>query len=159
MAGEPVTILPAELPLENYLDLLQMSMGIENLAGVQRLLEVEKARGTLYFTAQVEGKTAGLIGLFVDPDGAAAELEPPQIIDLAVYPRYQRQGVARALVKFAINRTQDAGYNRLWLYTDGNSSGLLTFYRKLGFSLSAVVHDYFGDGSVKAIFRMDLGVR
>jgi hypothetical protein len=36
---------------------------------------------------------------------------------------------------------------------------LLSFYRKLGFRLASVVPDWFGDGSVKAIFRLDFGVR
>jgi hypothetical protein len=41
------------------------------------------------------------------------------------------------------------------VYTNGNDIGVLTFYRTLGFRLAAAVPDWFGEGSVKAILRLD----
>ncbi len=49
-----------------------------------------------------------------------------------------------------------AGYDRLWLYTDGNSVSHIAIYRAFGFRLVAVIPDWFGDGTVKAIFRLNL---
>ena len=139
----------------DLLDLLQMSMGLESLAGVQHLLAVEKARGTRYYVATQSGQLIGLVGVWFDPTGAVTELEPPQVIDLAVLPSHRRQGVASALIELAVRETQAAGFRRLWLYTNGNDIGVLTFYRKLGFRLAAAVPDWFGEGSVKAILRLD----
>jgi ribosomal protein S18 acetylase RimI-like enzyme len=141
--------------LESVLDLLQMSMGLESLDGVRQLMAIEKTRGTRYYVAKNNGQVIGLVGVWFDPTGASSELEPPQIIDLAVHPEHRRRGIARDLINTAIRETQAAGHHRLWLYTDGNNIGLLSFYRKLGFRLASVVPDWFGDGSVKAIFRLD----
>jgi ribosomal protein S18 acetylase RimI-like enzyme len=151
-----VEIQPYTGNFDELLPLLQMSMGFDAPDGVRHLLTVEQARGTRYFTACLDGQMAGLIGLYVDLTGAVEELEPPQIIDLAVYPQYRRAGLARALVAYAEDQVRAAGRRRVWLYTDGNNAGLLAFYRRLGYRLAAAVPDYFGDGTVKAIFRKDL---
>lgn len=142
--------------LENLVDLLQMSMGIESHQGVNHLIAIERARGTRYYVARDEELVVGVVGVWFDPTGATSMLEPPQIIDLAVLPTHRRQGIARALMNRAISEVRTAGHPRLWLYTDGNSINLFAFYRKLGFQLAAVVPDWFGEGTVKAIFRLDL---
>jgi ribosomal protein S18 acetylase RimI-like enzyme len=140
---------------DELIALLQLSMGIESLDGVRRLMAVERARGTRYYVAVVGDRIVGVVGLWFDPTGETAELEPPQIIDVAVSPEYRRRGIARALMERAVRETSAAGYDRLWLYTDGNSHELLTFYRGLGFRLVSAVPDWFGDGSVKAILSLD----
>ncbi len=154
--NEPFTVARYTGDFSDLLELLQMSMGVEALSGVQRLLEIEKVRGTLYYTANVEDRPIGLIGVYFDPANEVTELEPPQIIDMAVLPDYRRNGVARALMDEAVRAVREAGYDRVWLYTDGNSTGLFTFYRRLGFKLAGIIPDWFGDGSVKAYFRRDL---
>lgn len=141
---------------EDLIDLLQMSMGFDTSAGVRKLIAIEKARGTLYYTARQNGKVVGVIGFFYDPSGEVDEIEPPQIIDLAVLPEVRKQGIARAMVEFAINEVHQAGFSRLWLYTDGNNAGLLAFYRRLRFRLVSVTPDWFGEGTVKAVMRRDL---
>lgn len=142
--------------LRDLIDLLQMSMGFDEPAGALHLLSIEQTRGTRYLVARQGEQIVGLVGVYIAPSEFANELEPPQIIDLAVRPELRRQGLARALVLQAEAEVLAAGQRRIWLYTDGNSTGLLTFYRRLGYRLAAVVPDYFGDGTVKAIFRKDL---
>jgi GNAT superfamily N-acetyltransferase len=142
--------------LDELLPFFRMSAGMDSPEGIRHLIAIEQARGTRYYTAQVSGEAVGFIGLFFDPSGLINELEPPQIIDIAVSPGYRRQGIARALVEFAARETLAAGYDRLWLYTDGHSPALLAFYRRLGFRLVSVVPDWFGDGSAKAYLRRDL---
>jgi ribosomal protein S18 acetylase RimI-like enzyme len=134
-----------------------MSMGLESLEGVRSLIAVERARGTRYYAAALDGRTVGAIGVFFDPTGETTELEPPQVIDLAVLPEYRRRGVARALMEATVGEVHASGHGRLWLYTDGNSPALLAFYGRLGFRLVSVVPDLFGDGTAKAILRRDLG--
>ncbi len=151
-----IEILPYGGDFEDLLPLLRMSIGTDDDEGVRRLIKVEQARGTQYFTARVDGLAVGMIGVYFDDAGVLDELEPPQVIDVAVLPEYRRGGVARALMQHAIELVRAAGRKTLWLYTDGNSAGLLAFYRRLGFRLTAVVPEYFGPGTVKAIFRRDL---
>lgn len=140
----------------DLLELLQMSMGIESMEGVKHLLAIERTRGTRYYVARIAGQIVGLIGVWFDPTGRVTELEPPQIIDMAVLPAYRRQGVARALMAQAVAEVRTTGCPTLWLYTSGDEIGVLTFYYKLGYRLAAVVPDWFGPGSRKAILRLDL---
>lgn len=142
--------------LEDLISFFQMSMGLESLDGVRTLMNIEKARGTRYYTASIDGEVVGMIGFWFDPTGAASQLEPPQVIDIAVAEAHRRRGVARALMDLAVRETRAAGYDRLWLYTDGNSIDQMTFYRCLGFRLKSVVPDWFGDGSAKAILCLDI---
>jgi ribosomal protein S18 acetylase RimI-like enzyme len=160
MSGEPArsaaTIERYTGDLDALLDLFQMAMGLESADGARHLIAVERARGTAYYVARADDRIVGLIGVWFDPTGATTELEPPQIIDIAVAPEFRRGGIGRALMDEAVRATRAASYDRLWLYTNGHSPALLTFYRRLGFRLVAVVPDWFGDGSAKAIFRRDL---
>ena len=141
---------------DDLLDLLRMSMGMESAEGVKHLWAIEQTRGTRYYVAKVAEQIVGLIGVWFDPTGITTELEPPQIVDMAVRPEFRRRGIARMLMNQAVADVRVTGNPFLWLYTDGNSISLLTFYRKLGFELAAVVPDWFGKGSVKAILRLNL---
>ena len=141
---------------EDLLELLQMSMGLQSLDGVRRLISVERARGTRYYTAALDGRVVGVIGVFFDPTGETTELEPRQIMDMAVVPEYRRRDLARALMDTAVEEVRDSGLDRLWLYTDGNSPALLSFYNRLGFRPISIVPDWFGGGTAKAILRRDL---
>ena len=142
--------------LDELLPFFRMSTGVDSPEGIRHLIAIEQARGTRYYTANVSGEAVGFIGLFFDPTGLINELEPPQVIDIAVSPGYRRQGIARALIEFAARETLAAGYDRLWLYTNGHDPGVLAFYRQLGFRLVSVVPDWFGDGSAKAYRCRDL---
>ncbi len=150
------TIQPYHGDFEDIMPLMVMSMGMDDAEGARRLIKVEMARGTRYFTAISEDRVVGVVGVYFDDNDSVDELEPPQIIDVAVLPDCRRGGVARALIEHAVQQVRAAGRDILWLYTDGNQPGLLTFYRRLGFQLVSVVPDYFGKGTVKAIFRRDL---
>lgn len=142
--------------LDNLVDFFRMSTSIESLEGVSHLVAVERARGTRYYVARLDGRIVGFMGLWFDPTGAISVLEPPQVIDVAVMPEYRRQGVGRALMAVAARETLAAGYDRLWLYTGGDSPGLLTFYLRLGYQLISVVPGWFGDGTAKAILCLNL---
>ncbi len=142
--------------LYDLLNLFTLSTGLTSADGIRHLIDIEKARGTAYYVAVENDVVIGMIGIFQDPTGRINEIEPPQIIDLAVLPDYQHKGVAHALVNIAENNVRDAGHTRIWLYTDGNSASLPTFYRKLGYRLVSVIPDWFGERTCKAYFRKDL---
>lgn len=155
--------MAADISIEPYsgdfallLPLLSLSMGMDDLAGVRQLLAIEQAKGTRYLVARQQEATVGLIGVWFDPGHTIAAVEPPQIIDFAVEPSVQRQGIGRSLMRRAVQEVGAAGYDRLWLYTDGNSVRHIAVYRSYGFRLVSAVPDWFGDGTVKAILRLDL---
>ena len=60
------------------------------------------------------------------------------------------------MLERAAEETRRAGHNVLWVSTDGDDAGNLTFYRACGFRLAAAVPDGWGPGSVKAVMRWDL---
>ena len=151
-----IEIQPYSGDFEDIMPLFLMSTGMDDVDGVRRLIKVEQARGTHYFTAVQAGRVVGMIGVYFDEISAVDELEPPQIIDVAVLPEYRKGGVARQLMEHAVEQVRASGRNILWLYTDGNSAAMLNFYRRLNFQLVAVVPDYFGKGTLKAIYRRDL---
>jgi ribosomal protein S18 acetylase RimI-like enzyme len=142
--------------LDGLAAFFKMTTGVDSPAGLRHLMAVEETRGTRYFVARRGDEIVGMIGVWFDADGQIAGLEPPEVIDIAVSPKHRRLGVARALMNVAVQETREAGYDRLWLYTDGNSVDLLTFYRRLGYRLVAVVPGWWGEGSVKAILRLDI---
>jgi len=150
------TIAPFTGDLEELLPFFHMSTGIDGADGVRQLIAMERTRGTRYYTATLDGRVVGMIGLWFDPSGEVSALEPPQVIDIAVLPDARRQGLARALMDTAVEAVRAAGYRHLWLYTDGNSAPLLAFYRRLRFRIISAVPDWFGEGTVKAILRREL---
>ena len=141
---------------EELLGLLQTSMGLQSFEGVRRSISVERARGTIYLAAELDGRAVGVIGFFLDATGETTDLEPPQIMDMAVEPEYRRRAVARALMNAAVEEVRESGHDRLWLYTDANSPPLPAFYNRLGFRPVSIVPDWFGDGTAKAILPRDL---
>ncbi len=107
--------------LTALLPLYRLSTGLESDEGILHLLEIEKARRTETYVA-TDGETPiGLYSLFMDRTGAIIDLEPPQIIDLAVLPSHQRQGIARSLVDRVCEEARQAGHPYVWLSTDGGS--------------------------------------
>jgi GNAT superfamily N-acetyltransferase len=83
--------------LESLFGFFQMSIGLSSRDGVRQLIAIERTRGTHYYTATQDGATIGMIGVYYDAAGTVTELEPPQIIDIAVLPEHRRKGVASAL--------------------------------------------------------------
>lgn len=153
--GASVDIARYTGDLENLMSFFHLSTGLSSEEGIRRLIAIEKARGTRYYVAKRGEGIVGMIGVWFDEAHQIDVLEPPEIIDLAVAPDYRRQGIGRALMARAIDQLKSAGYHRLWLYTGGHDFGTLRFYRSLGYQLISAVPDWFGDGSTKAILRLD----
>lgn len=143
--------------LHDLQPLFSLSTGIDDDRSVKRLIDVEVARGTIYLVGRVGGAIAGFVGVAVDPTGRARSLEPGQVIDLAIYPKYRRKGYATELMRRAERQAVEAGEPMLWLTTDGQNAGLTNFYVGLGYRLVSVVPDWYGPGTAKAYYRKDLG--
>lgn len=148
-------IKPHEGELEELQEFFHLSTGLESAEGVRHLIAIERTRGTRYFVAVADEKIIGMVGLWLDTTRAITMQEPPQIIDVAVHQERRGTGVGRALVAKAIEETGAAGFDSLWLYTNGGSADNLRFYLSMGFQLIAAVPGWFGPGTTKAVMRHD----
>ncbi|WP_436899097.1 GNAT family N-acetyltransferase [Acinetobacter gyllenbergii] len=68
-----------------------------------------------------------------------------EIKNLAVDSRYQKQGLAKALVQCAIENTKVQNIQTLWVKTGNSSLDQLALYQKCGFRLSHIEPDVFID--------------
>jgi GNAT superfamily N-acetyltransferase len=133
--------------------LYRLSIGVDDDAWLDRMIAIERARETRAFTAMEGGQPVGLAGLFLDPGGRWLDGEPPQIIDLAVLPSHQGQGIAKALVDRVLEELQGSGQEFVWLAMNGHSPALHATYQKLGFQLASAQPDWFGRGTCRAWYR------
>ncbi|WP_095505859.1 GNAT family N-acetyltransferase [Paraferrimonas sedimenticola] len=73
----------------------------------------------------------------VEPQGQQAEL-----LNIAVTPELQGQGVGAQLLKYVINDCRHSGFSRLYLGT-GTFGHQLGFYQRAGFRVIDIEKDYF----------------
>ena len=93
----------------------------------------------------------------VDRDGALAaliEMIPAEnhllIENLAVAPRYQRQGLGNHLTAHALEAARSAGFSEVRLYTNAAFAENLEYYRRRGFVQTA--HEPLPDGGTMVHF-------
>jgi ribosomal protein S18 acetylase RimI-like enzyme len=71
--------------------------------------------------------------------------EEAEIMNVAVAPEHQRTGIGRAMMEFAVEDAKVRGATRIAVGTGNSSLGELRFYQRLGFRITGVSRDYFGD--------------
>ncbi len=74
------------------------------------------------------------------PDAVARTLE---VLNLAVRPEAQRQGIARALMNRSLQYALREGFARMRIATADSSKGPLALYRQLGYAETAREAEYF----------------
>ncbi len=74
-----------------------------------------------------DGTIASFMVWWADRSGIA-QIEP-----FGTDPRYQGQGLGRALMSFALRRMQDAGMRQARVMTDAHRLDAIAFYRAMGF--------------------------
>jgi ribosomal protein S18 acetylase RimI-like enzyme len=142
-------------PLLDLRPFFELSTSIENPAGIDRLVAIEVARKTRYFVARERDLVVGFVGIFLDEDHEIGELEPPQLIDIAVSPEHRKKGIARKLVAKCSELVSNAGFDRIWLYTDAQSAAHHQVYLQLGFQLVSIIPEW-SKGYSKAYYRLDV---
>lgn len=83
---------------------------------------------------------------------AAFSLKPGNrvhISNVAVDPRYRRQGIARAALTFILERC--AGATRIELVTHPENEAALRLYSSFGFKVKSRHENYFGDGEPRLV--------
>ena len=69
--------------------------------------------------------------------------DPCEIIELAIAPERQGQGLGRQFVRWLIDEARRRGKRRLLVGTANSSISNIAFYQKCGLRMDHVRHDYF----------------
>lgn len=103
-------------------------------------LQAVHARSIL---CQMEGKPIGYVIYWELP----GELD---IHNVAVHPRYRRQGVARAMLGDIIESAAKRGFRRLTLEVRRSNDAAQALYRSLGFEVCGLRKGYYSDNGEDA---------
>ncbi|HXF60545.1 MAG TPA: GNAT family N-acetyltransferase [Caldilineaceae bacterium] len=69
--------------------------------------------------------------------------DPCEIVELAIAPERQRQGLGRQLVAWLIAEAQRRGHSAIIVGASNASIGNIVFYQRCGFRMDHVRRDYF----------------
>jgi len=69
--------------------------------------------------------------------------DPCELVELAVAPERQGQGVGRAIVAWLLAEARRRGKQQMLVGTANSSIGNIAFYQKCGFRMDHVRKDYF----------------
>ncbi len=134
--------------------LFSISSGKQDPAAVQQIIQLEKMRGTQYLVAEIDQDVVGFVGYWIPQE--ERDIEPPQIIDLAVLPAYQGQGIGQALLNAAVHTLQKHGCQTVMILVNSSRVEDLAFFKKCGFIMVSLIADWHGSGVSKAIFRQNI---
>ncbi len=100
-------------------------------------LEEELTNDTAhFFVAEVEGKVAGYIGVFI-------VCESCFVSNVAVFPEYRRQGIARALIKMASLTAYSMGTDFISLEVRKSNTPAIALYESMGFEEMGLRKNYY----------------
>ncbi|MGI6620779.1 MAG: ribosomal protein S18-alanine N-acetyltransferase [Bacillota bacterium] len=105
-----------------------------------------------YFTARIDGTLVGYFGMWVFFDEA-------HITNIAVDPRFRRQGIGERMLRFAFSKARELGATKMTLEVRLSNHGAQNLYRKLGFQDRGIRKGYYSDTNEDAIimWKDDLG--
>ncbi len=133
--------------LAEFIDLFHESTGLDDREAVEKLIAIEVTKGTNYGVIRDGDTVVGMIGLYLDPVPGVRDLDPAQVIDLAVHEDYRGRGFSRLLMDWAVKRARAADQTWIWLYT-GSPGYTVDVYKSLGFEVCGINENYWGsDGS------------
>lgn len=111
-----------------------------------------------YYLAMLNGKAVGFIKLMT---GTEAEgIDPKASIELKrIYTleRVWRRGVGDMLMRFAIERARELGFQYLWLGVWQENARALGFYEKYGFDRVGTITFPYGDSvGINKVLRLKI---
>ena len=109
----------------------------------QFFLEELRATHARSVLCQRDGKPIGYVIYWELP----GELD---IHNVAVHPRFRRQGVARAMLADIIERATKQGFRRMTLEVRKSNDPAQTLYRSLGFEICGLRKGYYSDNGEDA---------
>lgn len=93
-------------------------------------------RGTCYVALQDERTVGEYVLLHTRPFTA-------EVVNIAVEPAYQRQGIGTALLRHAVRTARRAGFRRLEIGTGDSGRRQIALYERCGFVRCGIEQDYF----------------
>ena len=136
-----------EKDLEIFIDLERK---VANARVYGPALQAEKAldeirKNAIYFLKQGDS-VVGMAGYQKRPDGSI------HITNVNIDPNYQRQGIARAVMQYFLERHRDA--KRIDLVTHPENENAIKLYRSLGFEVESRNENHFGDGEPRLVLAL-----
>lgn len=103
-------------------------------------------RGTCYI-AKLDGQIVGeYILIHTRPFTA-------EVVNIAVAPDFQRQGIGTQLLRHAVATAREAGFRRLEIGTGDAGVGQIALYERCGFVRCGIDRDYFRKYYPSCIFE------
>ncbi len=102
----------------------------------EEMIEKYRYSGEAYLAKKDED----LIGAFIMVPLTDSEIE---LKNIAVYPKHQRQGHGKEMVKYAIRIAKMEAYESLIVKTADVSEYQINFYQKLKFQLESTIKGHF----------------
>ena len=96
------------------------------------------------FLATDGNVTCGLAGSFLDAENA----RKAHLLSMWTAPSHRQRGVGRLLVNAVISWAYQRGARRLQLMVTSNNQSAISFYQRLGFTLTGQTEPYANDSSV-----------
>lgn len=108
--------------------------------------ETDYLKNCEVYIAYENEKPIGLVGYETKEDFV-------EILLLAVIPEYQKKGLGRKLMSFAMDKIKD---KEIRLVTHPKNTPAIILYLKSGFEISGWKDNYYGDGQPRLLFKLSL---
>jgi L-amino acid N-acyltransferase YncA len=95
--------------------------------------KVQKHPNFHVYIAEIDGKVVGTFMLVVMDKPAAGELPHGVVENVAVHKRYQRRGIGKRMMRFAMERCKEAGCRELRFATNDRNAEVSRLFATLGF--------------------------
>lgn len=69
--------------------------------------------------------------------------ETVELVNIAVQENFQNKGIGKQLIRHALERAKEQGFQTLEVGTGNSSIAQLAFYQKCGFRITGVDRDFF----------------
>jgi len=113
-----------------------------------------------FIVAEENGELVGYVMCRIEtglPDfGLLGIAKRGHVISIAVLPEHQREGIATALMKKAMEGMKTYKARECYLEVRVSNSPAVSLYQKLGFEASRIVHGYYADGEDAYIMSLKL---
>ena len=103
----------------------------------QVFAEISALPGCELLVAEDDGKLAGTMVLIIVPNLSHNGLPWAVVENIVIDEGYQRRGIGRLLMDYAIARARGAGCYKIMLSSDKRRGEAHRFYRSLGFEASS----------------------
>lgn len=115
----------------------------------RKLVQDYLQKGTVW-EARKDGQS---VGIMVLDEIAPSRLE---IKNIAVDPKFENQGIATALLHYALHFAKQRRYHRLQIGTGSTSFKQLYLYQKVGFRITGIRRDFFVKNYERPIYENGL---